>query len=424
MNIFEIEKLNCCYEDKRRKRFVNVLEMEDISIKQGEITVILGPSGSGKSTFMEAISLMSDTIDKNNSINVIFKSNAQKRDFNLATIDKSIQFLQDLRFRNFCFIFQDTNIMGNFNPVENVALPKMVDEERNGIALELAEEVLRHRLNLMINLTNQAIEYSGGQKQRFAFARAFLAKGDVLFGDEPTGNLDKYNSEKLFNVISQHVKTSVDRSKDHYNKIGAIIVTHSIDLALEFADKIIVIVKPERVNINADVEPVKGYSNPFLVYVNEGKGAWRDNTEETSDTGAVINDESGFLPPIDDDGSTRFTYKSYPGDKKLIKDTFKKEIIFFLNNSYTVAQKVLIHVARELNKQLRVEKLQNGNHENVGIGLFNKFQKIKDDIIGYIEKESVKRIKIDNFEKEFLSEIRELYTDDPDILGLLPEHLN
>ena len=143
MSIFDIKKLSCVYIDKDTGLPVHVLDVEDIVINRGEITVILGPSGSGKSTFMESISLMAKTIGSRKnpkpingedtegreyiSDEVLFYPFSRNSPIDLVDVEDQKENLQNLRYENFSFIFQDTNIMGNFNPIENVALPKMVN---------------------------------------------------------------------------------------------------------------------------------------------------------------------------------------------------------------------------------------------------------------------------------------------------------
>ena len=420
-NIFEIERLLCSYSFHKRNKTVEVLEVEDIKIASGEITVILGPSGCGKSTLMEALSLMSDTIDADRSRNIFFYSDKEDSPINLAKIDKDPQYLKDVRFRNFCFIFQDTNIMENFNPVENVAIPRMVNEPFDGKSKEDAEKVLINRLSLNIDLKKKGSSYSGGQKQRFAFARAFLANGDILFGDEPTGNLDKYNSEKLFNVINYYVRLAPDANNDFCKKTGAIIVTHSIDLALQFADTIIVIVKPERINIHASEQSGMGYSNPFFVYRNSGAQAWRIDTTDYESIVLDDLDDSGYLPPINDDGSTRFTYSRENGepDGSLIKDQLKREIIFYLNNSYAFPQKILVEVARQLGgKLISGPSDENGKADRER--LFGIFNEVKHEILDLIDTRSKEKTKIEDFEKSLLTDLRERFSDRREILELIP----
>lgn len=437
MSIFDIKRLSCVYKDKETNLPVHVLDIENIVINRGEITVILGPSGSGKSTFMEAISLMAKTIgSKTNpqpkngediekrkyiSDGVLFYPSSRNSPIDLVDIKDEKGNLRNLRYENFSFIFQDTNIMANFNPIENVALPKMVNPnimDDGQIVKNEAKEILTEQLNLHISLENSANEYSGGQKQRFAFARAFMAKGKVLFGDEPTGNLDDYNSEKLFWVIKKHISSNEDElNETSINKIGAIVVTHNIDLALQFADQIIVIVKPDKSeDVEDDEKPdlVKGYTNPFLVYRNLGSTRWRNTVENVKD---INPNQPKLLPPINDDDSNRFNYVidwDKEGKEFFIKDKFKKEITFFLNNSYAEAQKILVEAAKNLNKKLKnINEINEEEHE-----LYSRFEELRTYIISYIEEATLNRLVQKKFDSIILAVVRRHFRDRKDILEL------
>jgi ABC-type lipoprotein export system ATPase subunit len=386
-NIYSIGKLVCSYFDKAKNDRVEVLIAEDLEICRGEITVILGPSGSGKSTFMEAVSLMSNTIQKgaNGSKNILFYPDASAEPKDMLGYDKHSKELEKLRLENFSFIFQDTNIMGNFTPVENVALPKMLIPDKNDpdgkLNKLLAEKTLKDSLNLRIDLHNPGTEYSGGQKQRFAFARAFMAQGRVLFGDEPTGNLDKYNAETLFWFIKRNILSG---EKD--KKVGAIIVTHSIELALQFADRIIVIIKPERnteINViekDDEKEQSQGYTNPYFVYHNGTDRKWRNDEKDK-----IVNEniEKEYLPPVFDDGTDRFDF-----DKEL-KIKMEKEIVFYLNNSYAFAQKWLVEFAKKLNDKRKLvlnnEKISNKEKSIEVNELKSFFEKLKAKLIDSVD---------------------------------------
>jgi ABC-type lipoprotein export system ATPase subunit len=397
-NIYNIGKLVCSYFDKVKKEPVEVLVAEDLEISREEITVILGPSGSGKSTFMEAISLMSDTLKKGDggSKDIFFYPDIISEPIDILKFEKRSKRLEELRLENFSFIFQNTNIMGNFTPVENVALPKMLKSDKNdpdGKKIEsLAKMILKDSLNLQIDLSKPGTEYSGGQKQRFAFARAFMAQGKVLFGDEPTGNLDKYNAETLFWFIKRNI---LGKEKD--KKVGAIIVTHNIELALKFADRIIVIVKPER---NTDIQAIKkddgkeqkkgqGYTNPYFVYHNCKDRKWRNDDKDK-----IVNEniEKEYLPPVFDDGSDRFDFN------KKLKIKMEKEIIFYLNNSYAFAQKWLVEFAKKLNDKIKLvlnnEKLSNVEKSLKVNELKVFFEKLKVTLINNVDNTALKRLTI------------------------------
>lgn len=416
MNLYTIEKLACRYYDKKSKSYIGALVAEDIQIKRGEITIILGSSGSGKSTFMEAISLMSDTIHPTESQNVIFhQAGDDKPGIDLTKIDKSdLDKLSELRFNKFCFIFQDTNIMENFTAKENVALPRMVENPDQAILH--SEYILRDALNLRIPLDNPAGSYSGGQKQRFSFARAYLAQGEILFGDEPTGSLDKYNSEKLFGFIKKYVKGTPDNNGHFNSKIGAIIVTHSIELALNFADQIIVIVKPERIDdnndqgLNAYRELIKGFTNPFFTYRNTDEFTWRLDNQLIGNTGT-----SDILPPIEEDEVSK---EDEPKNIRINKDRLGKEIKFFLNNSFAAPQKLLINIAQMLNKNLRNLESGTKGYLDKKNELLKSFNLIKSAVIEIIDDKAYK-MTITDFEENYILLLQDKLKDQKELLDLI-----
>ena len=304
-NIFEIGDLYCSYmlsgngNDRQP-----VLYVRDIKIPRDKITFVLGSSGSGKSTFMEAIALMSDTIHNSGnqkSQNVYYythdgsKFDIVKRSFENNGNSKNVN-LDNFRFNNFSFIFQATNLMGNFSAIENVAITDYIHDP------DMAESNATNRLVDKLQMTDirsfdkRPNEYSGGQRQRFAFARALGAKANVLFGDEPTGNLDHNNSFILLRILRNLIRENI--SENNSGIRNAILVSHSLELALSFADVIIVIIPPVPKTENEEngVGTAFGRSNQLLVYDND-KIRWRE--KESLDKGnpvyEEVNKEIAFL---------------------------------------------------------------------------------------------------------------------------------
>lgn len=227
--IFSIQNLSCSYSLKPEEE---VLHIQNLEIPKGKLIFLLGASGSGKSTLLETLGLMNNTIAGGSidfhpgetiSLQKLWQENDQSA-------------LAEVRKKHFSFIFQNTNLMENFTAYENVCLSRMIKENVT------QEEVLEGAKTLMrkvklpeneVGLTSLAVNLSGGQRQRVAFVRALNAGFTVLFGDEPTGNLDEANANELFEVI----KSSLNES------LTAIIVSHDINLAVKHADQIVVITK-------------------------------------------------------------------------------------------------------------------------------------------------------------------------------------
>lgn len=181
----------------------------NLSIEQGESVAIIGKSGSGKSTLMHLLALMD--VPTNGSVYIggqdVSKLSSRKLDL--------------LRNRTFGFVFQQFFLNGNATVLENVILPLKIagiggkERRRRGIeALEAVE--LKDKLN------NKANDLSGGQKQRVVVARALINNPEIIFADEPTGNLDTATGEKIEQLL-------LDLNKN--KGISLIIVTHDSDLA-------------------------------------------------------------------------------------------------------------------------------------------------------------------------------------------------
>jgi len=224
--IFKIKNLECCYFPGK-----TVLSIDELKIPRGSLVFILGLSGVGKSTFVETLGLMNKTISENDLTDISFYNNNNQ----IIPIEKfwkkGDKEISAFRRKHFSFIFQNTNLMANFSAGENMSISRLI----NGTPLEeVKAEVLSimSKLDLPPDIYDKKVtELSGGQRQRIAFVRAVIAEYSVLFGDEPTGNLDKRTAFKLMGVLKSYL------GKD---KTG-IIVSHDIDLAVQFADKIIVL---------------------------------------------------------------------------------------------------------------------------------------------------------------------------------------
>lgn len=231
-NLFNIEKLSCSYGNNPP-----VLEASDITIPRGKITVLLGPSGAGKSTLLETLGLMTQTVNSETS-SIIFTPNSNES-YDLANIWGENQEAEryDIRLKYYSFIFQSTNLMPNFTALENVGLTELIQNKPESEAYFNAIESLVKNLSVTsLSYTKKPFEFSGGERQRLAFARAINPEFTVLFGDEPTGNLDHFNSIKLMHFVREFI------TKQRTN-VSVIIVSHNIPLTLDFADRIIVMSK-------------------------------------------------------------------------------------------------------------------------------------------------------------------------------------
>ena len=248
--MFEIEKLRCSYDkDYREGESKVVLEIEDLCIPKGKRVFIVGESGIGKSTILETLGLMNNTIVPSNETKVLF------HDKKGCVIDlaklwqyKSEKRLSDFRLQNYSFIFQSTNLMRNFTAFENISFTRMLQGYTKFSCFKRTRKVLADLGLEHVGEKRMAQELSGGQQQRLAFARAILPDFTVLFGDEPTGNLDAENAVRVMQVLSEKLEDLGDAS--------AIIVSHDMHLAVSFADVIIKIrkeIRPKKHDYDEDV---------------------------------------------------------------------------------------------------------------------------------------------------------------------------
>jgi len=187
---------------------LEVLKGIDLSVEENNIEVIIGASGAGKSTLLYLLS----GLDKPDQGNVKIKGTDI-----LKLNDEKIS-----KFRNdhIGFVFQFHHLLPEFTAAENIALPQMV----KGISLKKAtkkSEELLEAVGLSDRKDHKPAELSGGEQQRVAVARALANDPDIIFADEPSGNLDSKNSESLHQLI-------VD-IKDKFG-VTFLIVTHNPEL--------------------------------------------------------------------------------------------------------------------------------------------------------------------------------------------------
>ena len=186
-----------------------VLKGVNLQIKQGECVAIMGKSGSGKSTLMYLLACLDDAT----SGSVLFEGK------DLAALDKAGR--NNLRNHEFGFVFQQFFLNGRETVFENVALPMRIRGAAPNEIKTAAMEALA-AVDLADKAGKNAKDLSGGEKQRVCIARALIGKPNIIFADEPTGNLDSKTGESIENLLLQ-------MNKD--KGITLIFVTHDEDLA-------------------------------------------------------------------------------------------------------------------------------------------------------------------------------------------------
>ena len=167
---------------------VEVLKGVDIRINAGEIVSIVGPSGSGKSTLLHILG----TLDKPDRGEVFLYDN------NITHLqgDK----LSSFRNKHIGFVFQFHHLLPEFSALENVCIPGWLTRKSKNEVKEQAVRLLE-LLGLGQRLENKPGQLSGGEQQRVAVARALINRPDIVFADEPTGNLDTANAKELHHLF-------------------------------------------------------------------------------------------------------------------------------------------------------------------------------------------------------------------------------
>ncbi len=204
---------------------LEVLKGVDLHIKKSEIVAIVGPSGAGKTTLLQILG----TLDKPTKVDKLSINNT-----NITSLkDKE---LSRFRNKNIGFIFQFHQLLPEFTALENVCIPGFIANKPKQTVTNEAKKILSF-LGLVDRMEHKPNELSGGEQQRVAVARALINRPDVIFADEPSGNLDTASSKSLhelfFTLRDQFLQTFV-------------IVTHNQELAnmadrkLEMKDGLII----------------------------------------------------------------------------------------------------------------------------------------------------------------------------------------
>lgn len=252
-----------------------VLEIEHLAVPRGKKIFIVGESGIGKSTILETLGMMNNTIVPSADTRFVF-CGPDGKEVDLASLwaDRSEKRLSQFRLKNYSFIFQSTNLMRNFTAFENIAFTRMLQGYSEFHCFQRTRKVLAELGLDHITPDRLAQELSGGQQQRLAFARAILPDFTVLFGDEPTGNLDGENAKRVMEILSKKL--------DELNGASAIIVSHDMHLAVSFADVIVKIRKCHRPRKHEyDEDIAYGLIDDTCVYTpKDDRSVWTNGSEE------------------------------------------------------------------------------------------------------------------------------------------------
>ena len=186
-----------------------VLKGVNVQIRKGEIVSIVGPSGCGKSTLLHILG----TLDEPAKGEILLE--------NKKVNDLKGRQLADFRNRHIGFVFQFHHLLPEFTALENVCIPGWI-AGRNKSEVEQRASELLNTLGVGHRTNNKPGALSGGEQQRVAVARALINDPDIVFADEPSGNLDTANAKELHQLFFE----LRDRLKQTF-----LIVTHNEDLA-------------------------------------------------------------------------------------------------------------------------------------------------------------------------------------------------
>jgi lipoprotein-releasing system ATP-binding protein len=191
---------------------LEVLKGVDLSIKEAEIVSVVGTSGAGKTTLLHILGTL-EKPDKNASTSLMI---------NGTDVTKlSPRQLSHFRNQSLGFIFQFHQLLPEFTALENVCIPAFINKKSKVVAEKRAKELLEY-LKLGDRIHHKPGELSGGEQQRVAVARALVNDPQVIFADEPTGNLDSNTAADLHNLILD-LRSSFNQT--------FVIVTHNKELA-------------------------------------------------------------------------------------------------------------------------------------------------------------------------------------------------
>ncbi|WP_372745894.1 ABC transporter ATP-binding protein [Lutibacter sp.] len=196
---------------------LEVLKGVELTIKKGEVVAIVGPSGAGKTTLLQILG----TLDKPTNL-----KNANLTINNTNLLELKDKTLSKFRNKHIGFIFQFHQLLPEFTALENVCIPAFIANTSKKEAETKAIELLTF-LGLETRIHHKPNELSGGEQQRVAVARALINNPDVIFADEPSGNLDSASAKNLHELFFT-LRTKFNQT--------FVIVTHNQELA-DMADR-------------------------------------------------------------------------------------------------------------------------------------------------------------------------------------------
>lgn len=204
-----LRAIGLCKRFQSAKTAIDVLNNLDFELLSGETLAVVGASGIGKSTLLHILG----TLDYPDSGELLYQ--------NENVFSYEDQRLARFRNETMGFVFQFHHLLPEFSALENVMIPALIQGVDKGQAKQQAGTILA-RVGLAERRNQKVPELSGGEQQRVALARALVLKPAILLADEPTGNLDKQNSEQIHRLLME-LNSEMGMSM--------VVVTHNMELA-------------------------------------------------------------------------------------------------------------------------------------------------------------------------------------------------
>ncbi len=201
---------------RRGPQEIRAVDEVSIAIPRGDFVGIVGSSGSGKSTLLNLLAGLDTPTSGSIEIDGV------------SLLTRSRRELSSYRAHRVGMVFQAFNLISHFTAVQNVSAALWFNRTPSSERLKLAGQMLA-RLGLAERATHRPSDLSGGEQQRVALARAIVKNPEILFADEPTGNLDEVNSRQIIELLAE------------LNRGGltVVMVTHNLELARQYARRVI-----------------------------------------------------------------------------------------------------------------------------------------------------------------------------------------
>ena len=205
--VLELKEISKIFNESNTEKLA-IFQNINLKINNSELVGIIAPSGTGKTSLLNISGLLD------------LPSYGEVKILNQNTKSLTSEMKNDIRRKHIGFVFQSSNLLNEFNAIENVALSRIIKGSNFSDALNYAKKLLTN-VGLKNRLYSRPLQLSGGEKQRIAICRAIANDPKLLLADEPTGNLDNENSHLVFNLLIDLVKK---------RNVSVLVATHNLDL--------------------------------------------------------------------------------------------------------------------------------------------------------------------------------------------------